>query len=99
MFAGMGTVTDEWRLCAVVLDSRVLRVVAEVAALRFAGGMVRNPAGWPPPSAPWITTTRVWTAFASICWMMRPRGLVAGHADLAIYAAKAARKDQFQWVE
>jgi len=47
----------------------------------------------------WISTTVVWTAFASICWMMRPRGLAAGHADLAIHAAKAARKDQFQWVE
>jgi len=36
---------------------------------------------------------------ASSCWMMRPRGFAAGHADLASYAVKAVRKEQFQWVE
>jgi len=31
--------------------------------------------------------------------MMRPRGFAAGHTDLASYAVKAVRKEQFQWVE
>ena len=44
VFAGMSTATDEWRLCAVVLDSRVFRVVVRGCVPRpvLQGGMVRN---------------------------------------------------------
>jgi hypothetical protein len=97
---GTGTATDEWRLCAVVLDSRVLRVVAR-------GGVPRSVL-----QVVWCVPSRLATYDAlpglpqpsvdSVCVHLlddAPRGLAAGHTDLAIYVAKAARKDQFQWVE